>query len=48
MPEALDVLDTYSIVLSHLSNSQDAERVQREVKRMRATLAFTVSAPGTH
>ncbi len=43
MPEALDVLDTYSRVLSHLSNSQEAERVQREAKRMRATLAFTGS-----
>lgn len=48
MPEALDVLDTYSRVLSHLSNSQEAERVQREAKRIRATLAFTVSVPGTH
>ena len=48
MPEALDVLDTYSRVLSHLSNSQEAERVEREARRMRATLAFTVSAPGTH
>jgi tetratricopeptide (TPR) repeat protein len=45
MPEALEILETYSQVLGHLSNHQEAQLVQTEAKRMRATMAFTVSAP---
>jgi tetratricopeptide (TPR) repeat protein len=45
MPAALEILETYSRVLAHLSNQQEAERVQTEAKRIRATMAFTVSAP---
>jgi tetratricopeptide (TPR) repeat protein len=45
LPEALEVLETYSKVLAHLSNSQEAQLLQTEAKRMRATMAFTVSAP---
>jgi tetratricopeptide (TPR) repeat protein len=45
MPAALEILETYSRVLAHLSNQQEAERVQMEARRIRATMAFTVSAP---
>jgi tetratricopeptide (TPR) repeat protein len=45
MPEALEILETYSQVLAHLANHQEAQLVQTEAKRMRATMAFTVSTP---
>ena len=44
-PAALEILETYSRVLTHLSNQQEAQRVQTEAKRIRATMAFTVTAP---
>ena len=45
IPEALEVLETYSQVLADLSSNQEAQLLQTEAKRMRATMAFTVSAP---
>jgi tetratricopeptide (TPR) repeat protein len=45
LPAALEILETYSRVLAHLSNQQEAQQVQTEAKRLRATMAFTVSAP---
>jgi tetratricopeptide (TPR) repeat protein len=45
MPAALEILETYSRVLAHISNQQEAQRVQTEARRIRATMAFTVSAP---
>ena len=41
----LEILETYSRVLAHLSNQQESQRVQTEARRIRATMAFTVSAP---
>jgi tetratricopeptide (TPR) repeat protein len=42
MPEASDVLETYSAFLKESSNPADAQRLHREAQRIRATLAFTV------
>jgi tetratricopeptide (TPR) repeat protein len=45
VPATLEILETYSRVLAHLSNQQESQRVQTEARRIRATMAFTVSAP---
>src|SRR5262249_16117587 len=45
IPASLEILETYSRVLARLSNQQEAQRVQTEAKRLRATMTFTVSAP---
>jgi len=42
MPEAVEVLETYSAVLKDQSNPVDAQRLHVEAQRIRATLAFTV------
>jgi tetratricopeptide (TPR) repeat protein len=42
MPEVLEVLDTYTKVLKELSNSVEAQRLQLETQRIRASLAYTV------
>jgi tetratricopeptide (TPR) repeat protein len=41
MPEAFDILETYSALLKDRSNP-DAQRLHAEAQRIRATLAFTV------
>lgn len=41
-PEAAQILDMYSRVLKDLSNVPEAEHVQNEASRIRATMAFTV------
>ena len=42
MPEVVDVLDTYAKVLKDLSNSVEAQRLQMEAQRIRASMAYTV------
>ena len=42
MPEVVDVLDTYAKVLKELSNPVEAERLQMEARRIRASMAYTV------
>ncbi len=42
MQEVLDVLDTYAKVLKELSNPVEAERLQMEARRIRASMAYTV------
>ena len=42
VPEVLDVLDTYAKVLKDLSNSVEAQRLQMEAQRIRASMAYTV------
>jgi hypothetical protein len=42
MPEALEVLDTYAKVLKDSSNSVEAQRLQMEAQRIRASMAYTV------
>ena len=43
-PQIVQILETYSKVLSELQNPVEAERVQAEVRRIRASTAFTVKA----
>ena len=42
MPEVLGVLDTYAKVLKDLSNDVEAQHLQMEAQRIRASLAYTV------
>jgi tetratricopeptide (TPR) repeat protein len=42
MPEVLEVLNSYAKVLNELSHSAEAERLQAEVQRIRAAMAYTV------
>jgi tetratricopeptide (TPR) repeat protein len=42
MPEALEILETYSAILKDRSNPTDAQRLHAEAQRIRASLAFTV------
>jgi tetratricopeptide (TPR) repeat protein len=42
MPEVLEVLDTYAEVLKEMSNLEEAQRLQREAQRIRASMAYTV------
>jgi hypothetical protein len=44
MPEVLAVLETYATVLKQLSNFTEAERLQAEAQRIRATMEYTVPA----
>ncbi len=41
-PEMIELLEDYSLVLRNLSKPVEAQHVQAEVKRIRASLAFTV------
>jgi len=47
MPTVVDLLETYSKLLRHSLNPSEAERVQAEAQRIRASMAFTVRANGT-
>jgi tetratricopeptide (TPR) repeat protein len=42
LPEVAEIFDTYSRVLKSLSNSREAEQVDAEARRVRASMAFTV------
>lgn len=42
MPEATEIFEMYSRVLKDLSNASEAEHVESEARRLRATMAFTV------
>ena len=42
MPEVLEVLDTYAGLLKDLSHSQEAQRLQTEAQRIRASMLLTV------
>jgi len=43
--QTIEVLETYSKVLKDLQNNTEAERVQDEARRIRASAEFTVRAP---
>jgi len=44
MPEVLEILDTYAKVLEGVSNFEEAQRLETEAQRIRASLTYTVSA----
>jgi tetratricopeptide (TPR) repeat protein len=47
MPIVVDLLETYSKLLRRSLNPLEAERLQAEAQRIRASMAFTVRANGT-
>ena len=48
MPEVLEVLDAYARVLNESSRALEAERIQMEAHRIRASMAYTVPVDGAN